>query len=109
MPKRSDTLGRHATTVEELPLFLQRAGSDQATRPARRRGLRRRPWQPQTANCRRHRKRRARVEHALARLKHWRVLRDHRRRGRSLAQTLAAVAFLHNLRIVMRHDIRDSS
>jgi len=33
------------------------------------------------------------VEQALARLKDWRILRDHRRRGRSLSQTLAAVAF----------------
>jgi len=41
---------------------------------------------------RRHRKRRARVG-ALARLKDWRILRDHRRRGRSLSRTLAAVAF----------------
>src|SRR5207247_7079026 len=38
---------------------------------------------------RRHRRRRARVEHAIARLKVWRVLRDHRRRGRNLAVTLA--------------------
>ena len=30
---------------------------------------------------RHHRRRRARVEHAIARLKDWRVLRDHRRRG----------------------------
>jgi len=53
-------------------------------------------------NWRRYRKRRARVEHALARPKDWRVLRDHRRRGRSLSQTLAGVAFLHALRIVVR-------
>jgi len=51
------------------------------------------------ARWRRHRKRRARVEHAIARLKDWRVLRDHRRRGAQLAATLGAVAFLHNLRI----------
>lgn len=54
---------------------------------------------------RRHRRRRARVEHALARLKVWRVLRDHRRRGRHLAQTLGAIACLHNLQI----ELRDSS
>jgi hypothetical protein len=54
---------------------------------------------------RRHRKRRARVEHAIARLKDWRVLRDHRRRARHLLTTLRAVAFLHNLRI----NLRDSS
>jgi hypothetical protein len=61
------------------------------------------------AKWRGHRKRRARVEHALARLKDWRVLRDHRRRARVLALTLAAVAFLHNLRIVTRRNLRDSS
>lgn len=51
---------------------------------------------------RRHRKRRARVEHAIARLKDWRMLRDHRRRGRHVAATVRAVAFLHNLRIELR-------
>jgi hypothetical protein len=38
-----------------------------------------------------HRRRRARVEHAIARLKNWRVLRDHRRRGQHLADTFRAV------------------
>jgi len=51
---------------------------------------------------RRHRKRRARVEHALARLKDWRVLRDHRRRGCHLEDTVQAVTFLHNLRLELR-------
>jgi hypothetical protein len=51
---------------------------------------------------RRHRNRRARVEHTIARLKNWRVLRDHRRRGRHLAHTVATVAFLHNLQVEMR-------
>lgn len=51
---------------------------------------------------RRHRRRRARVEHALARLKDWRILRDHRRRGHQLAPSLQAVAFLHNLKIEFR-------
>jgi hypothetical protein len=54
---------------------------------------------------RRHRRRRARVEHAIARLKDWRVLRDYRRRGATLATTLSAIAVLHNLRI----DLRDNS
>ena len=49
-----------------------------------------------------HRRRRARVEHAIARLKCWRVLRDHRRRGRHLAHTLKTVAFLHNLQLTLR-------
>lgn len=54
---------------------------------------------------RRHRRRRARVEHAIARLKNWRVLRDHRRRGRHLAMTLQAVAALHNLHV---DELRDN-
>ncbi len=49
---------------------------------------------------RRHRRRRARVEHAIARLKDWRVLRDHRRR--QLPISLRAVAFLHNLKLELR-------
>jgi hypothetical protein len=54
------------------------------------------------AAWRRHRKRRARVEHAIARLKDWRVLRDHRRRARHLIATVQAVAYLHNLKIDLR-------
>ena len=54
---------------------------------------------------RRHRRRRARIEHAIARLKNWRVLRDHRRRARHLPDTLKAVAFLHNLHL---DELRDS-
>jgi DDE family transposase/DDE superfamily endonuclease len=64
-----------------------------------RRILRDRAW-------RRHRRRRARVEHAIARLKNWRVLRDHRRRGCHVAATLGAVAFLHNLHL---DELRDTS
>lgn len=52
-----------------------------------------------------HRKRRARVEHAIARLKDWRCLRDFRRRGRHLLDSARAIAFLHNV----RNEIRDSS
>lgn len=54
---------------------------------------------------RRHRRRRARVEHAIARLKNWRVLRDHRRRGCHLATTVQAVAALHNLHV---DELRDT-
>jgi len=52
---------------------------------------------------RRHRRRRARVEHAIARLKDWRVLRDHRRRGNHLIESLRAVAVLHNLKLELRN------
>jgi hypothetical protein len=54
---------------------------------------------------RRHRRRRARIEHAIARLKNWRMLRDHRRRARQLPSTLKAVAFLHNLHL---DELRDN-
>lgn len=54
------------------------------------------------AAWRRHRRRRARVEHAIARLKDWRVLRDHRRHGHHLRHTLQAVAALHNLKLELR-------
>jgi hypothetical protein len=54
---------------------------------------------------RRHRRRRARVEHAIGRLKNWRVLRDHRRRGHHLVDTLQAIAFLHNLHL---DELRDN-
>ena len=55
---------------------------------------------------RHHRRRRARVEHAIARLKNSRILRDHRRRGCHLADTVNAVSFLHNLQL---DELRDSS
>lgn len=49
-----------------------------------------------------HRRRRARVEHAIARLKVWRVLRDFRRKGHHLATSLRAVTLLHNLQVTFR-------
>src|SRR3954454_8292496 len=44
-----------------------------------------------------HRKIRARVEHALARLKTYKILRDYRRAGRTLAVTAAGIVHLHNI------------
>jgi hypothetical protein len=44
-----------------------------------------------------HRKIRARVEHALARLKTYKILRDYRRAGHTLAVTAAGIAHLHNI------------
>lgn len=44
-----------------------------------------------------HRSVRARVEHALARMKNWKILRDHRRKARTLGDTVAGIAYLHNL------------
>jgi hypothetical protein len=44
-----------------------------------------------------HRKIRARVEHALARLKTYKILRDYRRAANTLATTASGIATLHNL------------
>jgi hypothetical protein len=49
-----------------------------------------------------HRRRRARAGHAIARLKDWQVLRDHPRRGEHVPTTLAAVAYLHNIKTASR-------
>lgn len=46
-----------------------------------------------------HRKRRARIEHVLARLKDWRALRDYRRRATTLIDAVRAVAFLYNFKL----------
>lgn len=44
-----------------------------------------------------HRKVRARIEHAFAKMKTWKVLRDCRLRGSGSAEAMAGVARLHNL------------
>lgn len=54
------------------------------------------------AAWRRFRKRRATVEHVLAELKVWSVLRDCRWRGGGIDQSVRALAALHNLRIEMK-------
>lgn len=46
----------------------------------------------------RHKRMRATVEHVIARLKDWQILRQCRRKGQSLDQLLKIVAGLHNLR-----------
>ncbi len=43
-----------------------------------------------------HRKVRARVEHTLARMKNWKILRDHRRAAHTLHDTAPAIANPHN-------------
>lgn len=43
-----------------------------------------------------HRRVRARVEHAFARMKHYKILRDCRQRGNGLHHAVQAVATLHN-------------
>lgn len=101
---RNDVVHYRSTPIETLCQRHGRVIADGGYRGVRelrtpvfrgRRILRDRRW-------RRHRKRRARVEHAIARLKDWRVLRDHRRRGNHLAAAVSAIAFLHNLRITQR-------
>jgi hypothetical protein len=49
-------------------------------------------------NYRRFRKRRARAEHTIARLKDHQILRQCRRRGRGTGHAIAGVATLHNLK-----------
>jgi hypothetical protein len=44
-----------------------------------------------------HRKVRARVEHAFARMKTWKILRDCRLRGNGVADAMLGIARLHNL------------
>jgi hypothetical protein len=44
-----------------------------------------------------HRKIRARVEHALARMKCWKILRDYRRSASTLNDTVSGIAHLHNI------------
>ncbi|KWX00630.1 Transposase IS4 family protein [Carbonactinospora thermoautotrophica] len=44
-----------------------------------------------------HRSVRARIEHTLARMKCWKILRDYRRKAHTLRDTAAGIAFLHNL------------
>lgn len=47
-----------------------------------------------------HRRIRARIEHVLARMKDWQILRQCRRKGDGINQAVRAVAYLHNLRLV---------
>ncbi len=44
-----------------------------------------------------HRKVRARVEHALSRMKNFKILRDYRRAASTLADTVSGIANLHNI------------
>lgn len=44
-----------------------------------------------------HRQVRARVEHAFARMKTWKILRDCRLRGEGVATAMLGIARLHNL------------
>lgn len=47
-----------------------------------------------------HRRVRARIEHALARMKCWRILRDYRRAATTLADTVSGIAHLHNIHLL---------
>ena len=44
-----------------------------------------------------HRKIRARVDHTLARMKRWKILRDYRRAASTLGDAVSGIAHLHNL------------
>ncbi len=57
---------------------------------------------PGTAHTRKrrtptNRRARARVEHALSRLKNWRILRDCRLKGNGVHQAMLGIARLHNM------------
>jgi hypothetical protein len=54
-------------------------------------------WQEELNST--HRRVRARVEHALADMKTWKILRDYRRAAHTLAVTASGIAFLRNLTI----------
>jgi hypothetical protein len=101
---RNDPIHYRGSPIEALCRAHRRVladggyrGIEELRTPRFRRGriVRDRRW-------RRHRRRRARVEHAIARLKNWRVLRDHRRQGRHLDETFRAVCALHNLQVELR-------
>ena len=101
---RNDPIHYVGSHIEALCRYHRRVLADGGYRGQRhlviprfrgRRIIRDRVW-------RRHSNRRARIEHTIARLKCWRVLRDHRRRGQHLVVTARAVAVLHNLRIEFR-------
>ena len=49
------------------------------------------------AHKRSHRKVRARVEHAFARMKNWKILRDCRLKGDGVHHAMLGIARLHNL------------
>ncbi|WP_431196003.1 hypothetical protein [Mycobacterium camsae] len=46
-----------------------------------------------------HRRRRARIEHILARMKDWQILRQCRRRGNAINLAARAVAYLWNTKL----------
>lgn len=97
---RNDTIHYRPSAIARLCQWHGRVLADGGYRGVRelvtprfrgRRILRDRAW-------RSHRRRRARIEHAIGRLKNWRILRDYRRRGSTLLATASAIAFLHNLK-----------
>ncbi len=53
------------------------------------------PWKDDLNTV--HRSVRARVEHTLARLKEWKILRDYRRAASTLSDTAAGIAHLYNI------------
>jgi hypothetical protein len=53
------------------------------------------PWKEDLNTM--HRSVRARIEHALARMKCWKILRDYRRAAHTLSDTASGIAHLHNI------------
>jgi len=46
-----------------------------------------------------HKRLRARIEHILARMKDWQILRQCRRRGNAINHAVRCIAYLSNLRL----------
>jgi hypothetical protein len=53
------------------------------------------PWKEDLNTV--HRSVRARVEHTLARMKEWKILRDYRRAAHTLIDTASGIAYLYNI------------
>lgn len=52
-----------------------------------------------TSRLAEHHRRRARIEHILARMKHWQILRQCRRRGNAINLAARALAYLWNTKL----------
>ncbi len=88
--------GRHQATGPKPT-----TGGSRTCRPRRQERRSSRPGRPllrgQEEDDAEHRRVRARVEHTLARMKNWKILRDYRQRGDGLHHAVQAVATMHNL------------
>ncbi|MFD8376088.1 transposase [Streptomyces sp. NPDC059688] len=87
---KAEVAQRHGNRRQGLPRHWPGNSAPPRTRPGRTPGLER------GAN-RSHRKARVRVEHAFARMKSWKILRDCRLKGDGVHIALLGIARLHHL------------